>query len=1134
MDPVRRDGVAETYVRKFTVAEKIRFSHKTRAMFSKSNIPHSGFTKMLRNLIRSSLASPCSVIVAGISVVVLGALCLSRIPIDILPVNMSPAVQVLTFYNGMPAETVEKNITSRLERQTGQASGRTRQESRSIQGASIVRNYFGDGVDPTSALTQVNSLATAAAKNMPPGTDPSVILPFDPTGTTPVCIVALDSKTQTESTLYDVGRYEVRNMIMGMPGANAPAVHGGKLRAIMAYVDRDELAARGLSPLAVMEAMNDYNLFVPTGQATFGDTTYALGSNAIHSTVEQMGKIPLRSENGNSAFLSDVATPTDSNLMQTSLVRVDGRRQVYIPVYRQPGASTLSVVDNIRNSIEDMKSRLSRDGIDLKLVMDQSVYVRSAIHSLAEEGILGAVMCSLVILLFLGSVRMMAIAVLVIPLSVLGAMIGLYATGNSINVMTLAGLSLAIGPLVDLAVICLENTHRHLKEGLSPKQAALQGAEEIAMPAFVATCCTLIVLTPLAFLPELGEFLFRPMALALSFAMVAALGLSLTLVPNRCAAWLKHEGDGERSQEEKGRLERVFSNCEYHFCRFCRWYESVLDVAMAHGKLVVGSAIVVLLGCVFLIGPQLPREFFPEVDSGAFEMTMRAPSGTKLQLTEERVADVESMIRQSIGDDLQIVMAEVGAVADWSAAYTPNAGPMDAVLKVQLTSDRQASAQQHVRMLRHRLSQDQRFADLEFGFDSGGMIRTAMNGGKSTPINVRIVGKELQQLRDIAGNLQARISEIDGVVDCRIKQRLDYPQYVVDIDRDRASDLGLPLPFVVKNIVAALNSSIQFNKKNFFIDPVSKGQYYVGVQYPEDDIESLETLLDIPITSPDQKVPVPLRNLVNIRKSSVPTEVVHQDLQTGIELAMALDGRDLGHVADDIVAAMSEFGEPQEDGSWKPYATAATWSQNSEAASGSAGPGDTLKGVRIEMSGEYLKMQDMFHNLGGGLALATLLVYLLLVTLFQSFKLPLAILGAVPFGLIGVILTLWATNTAINVQSLLGVIFMVGVVVANTVLLVDCAQNLRRTFGMDPATAIRLAAGARVRPILMTAIAALLALLPMAMALSRGSEANAPLGRAVIGGIVAGVITTLVVVPCLYSWLANKQEMSEPTMTGIA
>ncbi|MBW3541871.1 MAG: efflux RND transporter permease subunit, partial [Planctomycetes bacterium] len=711
---------------------------------------------------------------------------------------------------------------------------------------------------------------------------------------------------------------------------------------------------------------------------------------------------------------------------------------------------------------------------------------------------------------------------LLIPLSVLAAIAGLYVTGNTINVMTLAGLSLAIGPLVDLAVICLESTHRHLKRGAAPGAAALAGTSEVAKPALTATCCTLLVLAPLSFLPDLGEFLFRPMALAVAFAMVAALALSLTFVPSRCAAWLKPEAEGgrqepvgSRSPSADSRPPSAFSRLltaycvrptaclfacwESFFYRASRSYERLLEQFLNRRRFVLCGAAGLLIVTLAVLGPRLKREFFPDVDAGAFELTLRAPSGTRLEVTEQRVAQVEELIRDCVGDDLALIVSEAGVVADWSAAYTPNAGPMDALVKVQLTADRRHSAQEHVRSLRRRLRQDERLRDLEFGFDAGGMIRSAMNGGKSTPLNIRVTGKDLPRLRGIAEAIQARLATVEGVVDARILQRLDYPQYVIDIDRERAADLGLPLPYVVKNVVAALNSSIQFNKRNFYIDPVSNGQYYVGVQYPESDIESIETLLNVPITSPAQQRAIPLRNLVTWRRASVPTEVVHNELATSVELVMAVEGRDLGHVAEDVTAALEDFGARQADGTWVPYA-----------------------GARIELSGEYARMQDMFRNLGGGFLLATLLVYLLLVTLFQSFRLPLAILAAVPLGLIGVVLMLFATGTAVNVQSLLGVVFMVGIVVANTVLLVESAEALRTGESLSPRDAIRLAAAIRMRPVLMTALAALLALLPMALALSRGSEANAPLGRAVIGGLVASTIVTLFVVPCAYSLIQRR------------
>src|SRR5437763_8235256 len=481
----------------------------------------------MNGLIRFSLGNTYAVTVLVLTVAVLGALSLLAIPVDILPANRSPAVQVLTFYGGMPAANVEKDITNRMERWTGQAAGTAKQESRSITGCSIVRNYYRDDTDPNGALTQVNSLASAAVPNLPPGTLPPVILPFDPTSTVPLCLVARDSRgKQSQAILYDVARYEVRNMIMASPGAVAPVVYGGTLRAVMAYLDRFKLQARGLSPLDVMKALDNFNVFLPTGDARIGGIDYAIDSNSMYYLVERMGDIPLRTEPGNATYLRDVATPKDASFIQTNVVRVNGARQVYIPVYRQLGASTLAVVDNLRHALSGMQERLTRPNIDLKVVMDQSVYVRHSIESLAEEGVLGAILCSLVILVFLGEWRMTLIAVLTIPISVLSAVIWLYATGNTINVMTLAGLALAIGPLVDSAIICLENTHRHLGLGARPKEAAFLGASEVALPELIAMLCTFLVLAPLALMPGLGAFLFRPMAMAVAFAMLTAYLLS--------------------------------------------------------------------------------------------------------------------------------------------------------------------------------------------------------------------------------------------------------------------------------------------------------------------------------------------------------------------------------------------------------------------------------------------------------------------------------------------------------------------------------------------------------------------------------------------------------------------------------
>jgi multidrug efflux pump subunit AcrB len=1131
----------------------------------------------MNGLIRFSLRNPRAITVLMLTIVIAGAVVLGAIPgtralipQDILPVYQSPAVQVLTFYNGMPATSVEADITTRMERWVGQAAGTRRQESRSIIGASIIRNYYGSDIDPSAALAQVNSLATAAIPNLPPGTLPPVILPYDPTSSTPVCLVALNSRSQDESTLYDTGRYQVRNMIMALPGANAPVVYGGRLRTILAFLDRQQLQARNLSPVDVMNALDKFNIFLPAGDAKFGWQDYALDSNSMYELIERMGDIPIKADptTGKMIFLRDVATPRDASLMQTNIVRVDGRRQVYIPVYRQQGASTLSVVENLRTNLPDMKARLTTPDVDLKLVMDQSVYVKSAIESLAEEGILGAILCSMVILVFLGEWRMTAIAVMTIPVAVLGAIACLYGMNQTINVMTLAGLALAIGPLVDSAIICLENTHRHLGLGAKPKEAAFLGASEVAMPELIASLCTLLVLLPLAMMPGLGQFLFRPMFLAVSFAMIIAYVMSRSFVPARCAAWLRGHGhkpveshtfDYEhRNPQENppavGPLGRLFEWWEGFIDAGIKAYTRLLAVILQMRIVVIGGAFSILALVILVFGLNLRQEFFPEVDAGAFEIYARTQSGTRIEVTEGYVEAIETYAKMKLGADLEIIISEIGLTADWSAAFTPNAGPMDAVLKVQLTPNRSKSAQECVATLRKGFAEDPEFerilhevydrrlhtpkpqdrltpdtppfarTNLEFAFDAGGMIRSALNEGRSTPINVRLTAKDLHKAHRVAEQILGEVRQIDGVVDARILQRMDYPQYVIEVDQSKASNLQLTQTDVMRNVVAAFNSSVQFNKRNFWIDPKSHNQYYVGVQYPEGDIKSLETLLDIPITSADQKRSIPLRNLVKmpIRKVEVPSEVVHTNLQPTMDLTMGVEGRDLGHVAADVGRLVAKHGVARPDGGWTPY--------DPDSSSTDRRP---MEGARLTLSGEYQKMEDTFRFQALGMIGAVVLIYFLMVALFKSYVTPLVVMSAVPVGVTGVILMLYFTGTALNVQSLLGVIFMIGIVVSNTVLLTDFAENVRKEERITPLEAIKRAAAIRVRPVVMTALATFFALIPMSLGLSRGSEANVPLGRAVLGGLLAGLATTLLVVPCVYSLLvANKFDPEEEPLPG--
>ncbi len=1070
-------------------------------------------------------------------------------------------MQTLTFYGGMSANNIANDITNRMERWTGQANGQKRQESRSIVGASIVRNYFHDDVDPNGALTQVNSLSLGVIPNLPPGTLPPVVLPFDPTATTPVCVVAVDSEDpeNDESVLYDVGRYEARNYIMGIQGAVAPVVFGGKIRTVLAYIDREKMQARNLSPVDVMKGLDFSNVFFPSADAKLGTTDYIIDSNSMYQNIKDMADIPLRYESGRTLYLGDVATPRDASYIQTNVVRVNGKREVYIPVYRQLGASTLKVVSTLGGKLKEFSERLSRPGINLKLVMDQSVYVKSSIMALVQEGVLGAILCSLVILMFLGEIRMTAIAIMTLPISIMASSAALYFAGQSINVMTLAGMTLAIGPMIDSAIICLENTHRHLGLGATPHEAAFLGASEVAMPELVSTICTFLVLAPLVLTPGLGQFLFKPMAMAVAFSMIAAYILSRTLVPACSAYWLKghgnghggdngaadaHGGHGEAAPAhgepqtfsingngngngDEGRgglfgpIKRAFHRWEQMIETGIGYYVRSLDFVLRHRLLVIGMGFGVFIVTFALMWPlhspwSLRRDFFPEVDAGSFEMIVRAGSGTRIEVTEQWIKEVEDFVRENIDEeDLQLVLSEIGVTPDWSAAYTPNSGPMDAVLKIQLHGERHHSAQEYVHKLRTAFNSNPKFnKDLEFAFDAGGMVRSAMNEGKSTPISIRVTGKDQKTAHTIATAIKNDVARIEGVVDPRVIQRIDYPQYVISVDRLKAAELGLTQGDVMENVVAAFNSSISFNKHNFWIDPKTKNQYFVGVQYWEKDIKSIETLMDIPVTTqrPDKpKRPIPLRIVATLTRETVPSEVTHYQIQPTIEVSLGVYGRDLGHVSDEVSKILGKFGEPDEKeaGTWRPYDPSSQQKR-------------LLTGSKIVLSGEYLRMQDTFDSLFKGIFLALLLIYFLMVGLDKSFVVPITVMSILPLSLIGIMPMLYLTGSAVNVQSLLGFIFIIGIKVANSVLMTDYAQELRRHEGLTPTQAIRKAASLRVRPITMTALAAFFALIPGAMALERGSESNAPLARAILGGLLAGEPATLFVLPAIYSLIVRE------------
>lgn len=1039
-------------------------------------------------MIRAALRNPYLVIVVVLAILLVGITVAGRMPADILPIFRTPAVQILTLYPGMPAETMERDITNRLERWTSQANGVALQESKSLIGVSVVRDYFRPDIDPNTALSQVSSLAISDLYYLPPGTIPPMVMPYDPTASIPLALLTISSPTMNETQLYDVAYFNIRNMLSGITGTIAPAVFGGRIRRILVYVDPNRLAARGMSPLDVANGLRQWNTLIPTGDAKIGPTDYMILTNGMAPTVEGINDFPLKVVNGAPVFVKDIGTAKDTYQIQTNVVHVNGRREVYIPIYRQPGANTIQVVEGLKEALPKIQARVL-PGIDLRVIFDQSLYVRRSLSSLEKEALLGAVLAALMVLIFLGSARSTVVIFLTIPLSIFAALIGLYATDNTLNSMTLGGLALAVGRLVDDSIVVLENTVRHLRMGKRPLDAAKEAAEEVAMPVIVSTITTVVVFFPVVFLTGLGRFLFSPLALSVAFAMAASYVLALTLIPAYSARFLHVETAKEENRAPRG----VFLSLAVRLEGLKDLYEVWLRKALAHRRILLVSA-----GATFLIAvslyPFLGKELFPPIDAGQFTILVRAPSGTRIELSEALSAQIESAVRELVpAKELNMIVSNSGVLYDWPAAYTPNAGPMDTFLNVQLTEDHRLSAQEYVRRLRETLPA--RFPGISFAFDTGGLLSAALNFGLPSPIDIQVTGNSLEEAQKIAQQVQAEVSQVPGTADVRIQQKLDYPAFKIDVDRVKAAYLGLTQEDAVKNVVTALNSSVNF-LPSFWIDERNGNHYFLGAQYPEGEIRDKATLENIPLTAPAPRgatsaEPTLVRNVAAITHGVAPLEVEHRSITRVTDVYANVAGRDIGAVAAEIQKHLNGLHLPA--------------------------------GYSVVMRGEVQSMRESFTGLGFGLLMAVALVYLVMVAQFRSFLDPLIILMAVPLGVVGVIAILLLTGTTLNIQSYIGTIFMVGIAVSNSVLLVDFANRLRAE-GMAIGEAAVRASAIRLRPILMTSLAAVVGLLPLAVRLGTGAEATMPLARAVVGGLAVSTFLTLFVVPPLYVTLKGSRE----------
>ena len=1025
-------------------------------------------------LTRAALKNPYLVIVAALMLFAVGLLALPRMPTDLLPQFRTPAVQILTLYPGMPAPVVEADITSRLERWTGQSNGIARQVSRSLTGVSVVRNYFREDIDPNTALSQTSALATSDLYYLPPGTAPPMVMPFDPTAPLPVALLAVSSKVASEKELYDIAYFRLRNLLQGTPGVIAPAVYGGKIRRVLAYADRARLEANDLSPLDIAAALRSQNTLTPVGTLRIGELDYQLETNGIPERVEDMNQFPVRLGETRPLLIQDVGSVEDTAQTQTNIVRIDGRRQVYIPIYRQPGANTVGVVRELRRALDSLRASLP-PGISLDLVFDQSTFVRRAVRALASEAALGALLAGVMVVLFLRSFRAAFVILLTIPLSVGVALLALYALGHSINAMTLGGLALALGRLVDDAIVVLENISRHLRAGQPLAEAVLAGTQEVGMPIFVATAATCIVFVPVLFLEGLGKFLFGPLALAVTFAMLASYVIAVTIVPvymRRFLAKSDHAERGDGQQESPDRLAGIYTG--------------------ALRGLVKHPARAALLGAASVVGallllPRLGSELFPRADSGQIMVSLRAPTGTRIERTEQLAATAEQVIRRVIPkDEVTKIIANAGILYDWPAAYTPNAGTSDAFLLVELGGKRHASVAEYGSRLRAALLSA--LPGVEVAIDTGGLLTAALSDGATSPIAVTLEGAKQADAERLVPQLIDRVLSVRGTADVRLQERFDAPAVRLEVDRLRAAEVGLTAQDVVRNAAAALTSSVNFDPA-FWIDPKNGNHYFVGVQYRESAIADFETVLQIPLTSRSGGRAIPLRQVAALSRTQSVGEVRHEAIRRVQQILVNVEGRDIGGVARDIEAALRGIALPS--------------------------------GVRVEVRGEVAQMRRSLGALGSGLGLAVALVYLLLVAQFRSFLDPLLVLLAIPLGGIGALGLLAATGSTLNVQSLVGLLFMVGIAVSNSVLLVDFAGHLRAQ-GRTAAEAAVQGALVRLRPILMTTGAALLGLVPMALGIERGGEANVPLARAVVGGLLASTVLTLLVVPALYAWLHGR------------
>jgi multidrug efflux pump subunit AcrB len=1048
---------------------------------------------------RFSIRNPYFVIVVCLVLTVIGVTSLARMPVDLFPTINLPEVVVVTFYSGLPPEDVETDITDRLERFFTLASGIDHMESRSLAGVSIIKVYFQPGTDPDADVTQMSNLAMADLRRLPPGTLPPVVLKFD-ASSLPVCLVTLKGEGLNQSELHDIGQFSIRNQIAVVKGAEIPPPFGGKYRQIMVYVDPYKLASRQLSPMDVVNAVNSSNLILPAGDVKMGPFDYYVYSNSLVDDMDQLSKIPVKTVGNSWVSIDDIGKADDANQIQYNVVRVDGQRSVYLPIMKQGGdTNTIAVVQGVRDAIEhlyDIPKQLVSS-----VVFDQSAFVKEAIKTLLHEGVIGLALTSLMILIFLGSFRATSAVFLSIPLSALATFVVLYMMGSTINTMILGGLALAFSRIIDNSVISLENIYRHLEHGAEPMAAAEAGGSEVSLAVLAATLTTVVVFFPVTFLFGVSKFLFSALALAVVISLFASYVVAMTVIPLFCSRFLQavphangdtgHEYEIEpTSAFGKSWWERFTAGFNRQFNRMLDFYEYWVNRALVRPGLTVATLSGVFLVSL-LIYPFLGLAFFPSTDAGQFTINVKAPTGTRLEITEQYVAKVEDLIRKVVGSkDLKMVVSNIGVVPGFSSLYTTNAGPYTATIQVALRDDHRLSSAEYMERVQKEMANQ--YPEIRTFFSSGSMVDAILNSGMPAPIDVQVSSRSLKQTYSVAQDLASRIRQLPGVGEVYIPQDMNYPGIRLNIDRVHAAELGLTQKEVINNVITALNSNAMI-APNYWVDRKSGNDYFLTVQYFENGrgaIHDFADLTNIPLRAPNLKHPTTLDAVVKIQHVQTPTEVDHYQIQRVTDVYVTPVGESLGKIANEVQQTVSNTKLPEN--------------------------------VRVDLRGMVKGMNASFRSFAIGLSLSVILLYLILVAQFKSFKDPLLIMLAVPMGFIGVLIILPLTGTTLNVMSLMGVLMLVGISASNSILIVEFAHRLEDQ-GSSVKDAIIASCRVRLRPILMTSLATIIGMVPMALKLGTGSEQYAPLARAIIGGLTSSVVLTIFIVPAAYLLVYGKR-----------